>query len=173
MSSTPRPGFGRLEGTHDADAVVVGAGIVGLTSALLLGDAGMRVLVVEGDRVAAGVSGFTTAKLTAGHGLVYSHLESAFDAETARTYAEAQTAAIAFVRDLCDSHSIDCDLETRANVIFADSDEDLRELEAEAAAAERAGLGVELVAEADLPFARPHDARARPAGCVRRGDLTR
>ena len=110
----------------------------------------MRVLVVEGDRVAAGVSGFTTAKLTAGHGLVYSHPESAFDAETARTYAEAQTAAI-----------------------FADSNEDLRELEAEAAAAERARLGVELVAEADLPFARPHDARAQPAGCVRRGDVTR
>jgi len=32
--------------------------------------------------------------VTAGHGLIYSHLEGAFDSETARFYAESQTAGL-------------------------------------------------------------------------------
>ena len=151
VASTPSTELDKLEGSREADAVVVGAGIVGLTSALLLGESGKRVLVLEADRIAAGVSGYTTAKLTAGHGLTYSHLESAFDAETARTYAEAQSAAIAFVRELCDSHAIECDLEARANVVYAGTEDDLSTLEAEAAAAARAGLAASL-AEVELPF---------------------
>lgn len=151
MASTNGPDSGKLEGTQEADVIVVGAGIVGLTSALLLVDSGRRVLVLEAGRVAAGVSGYTTAKLTVGHGLVYSQLESSFDAETARTYAEAQTAALALVRELCDSRTIECDLETRANVLLAETDDDLTKLEAEAAAASRAGLAVDL-ADVALPF---------------------
>lgn len=151
VASTSSPVLDKLEGSHEADVVVVGAGIVGLTSALLLSELGKRVLVLEADRIAVGVSGYTTAKLTSGHGLAYSHLESAFDAETARTYAQAQSAAVAFVRELCDSHAIECDLETRANVVYADTEDDLAKLEAEAAAAARAGLAASL-AEVELPF---------------------
>lgn len=73
---------------------VAGAGIVGLAAALLLTEAGKDVLVVEADRIAARVSGYTSAKVTAGHGLIYSHLEGAFDSETARFYAESQTAGL-------------------------------------------------------------------------------
>ena len=92
LASAPR--FGRLEGRCEADVAVAGAGIVGLTAALLLTEAGKDVLVVEADRIAARVSGYTSAKVTAGHGLIYSHLEGAFDSETARFYAESQTAGL-------------------------------------------------------------------------------
>ena len=54
------------------DVAVLGAGIVGLTTALLLERQGARVAVLEARRVAAGASGYNTAKLSSLHGLSYS-----------------------------------------------------------------------------------------------------
>jgi glycine/D-amino acid oxidase-like deaminating enzyme/nitrite reductase/ring-hydroxylating ferredoxin subunit len=48
-----------------ADAVVVGAGLTGLTAAHLLAAAGVKVAVLERDRLASGDTGHTTAHLTA------------------------------------------------------------------------------------------------------------
>src|SRR5687767_11082558 len=60
-STEPHP---PLQGEQHADAVVVGAGITGLTTALLLQRKGLEVAVVEADRIASGVTGSTTAKVT-------------------------------------------------------------------------------------------------------------
>jgi glycine/D-amino acid oxidase-like deaminating enzyme len=65
-------------------SAIVGGGIAGLTAALLLAESGREVVVLEADRTAEGVSGYTTAKLTAGHGLLYSQLRSSFGANAAR-----------------------------------------------------------------------------------------
>jgi glycine/D-amino acid oxidase-like deaminating enzyme/nitrite reductase/ring-hydroxylating ferredoxin subunit len=134
-----------------ADVVIIGAGIVGLTAALLLCEADCKVIVLEADQVAGGVSGYTTAKLTAGHGLAYSRLEHAFGRDHARAYAESQTTAIDFVRDLCSREEIECDLEERTNIVYAASSSDAAKLEDEAAAASRAGLSASLVQDPELP----------------------
>lgn len=134
------------------DALVVGAGVVGLTCALLLAESGREVAVLEADRLAGGVSGYTTAKLTAGHGLLYHDLESSFGEEAAGRYAEAQTAGLAHVRHLCERHSLDCDLESVANYVFAENEDEMEQLEQEAAAAGRAGLAAEVVRGLDVPF---------------------
>jgi glycine/D-amino acid oxidase-like deaminating enzyme len=112
----------------------------------------MRVVVVEADRIAAGVSGYATAKLTVGHGPVYSRLEEAFDAQTARSYAQSQSSALAFVRRLVQERSIDCELADQTNYVFGQSDGELEMLEREASAARQAGLNADLVTDLDLPF---------------------
>ena len=100
MDSAPEANRGNQPLVAQADVVVVGAGIVGLTCALLLAEVDREVVVIEASGIAAGVSGYTTAKLTAGHGLAYSHLESAFGPDAAEDYATAQVTALQFVRDL-------------------------------------------------------------------------
>jgi glycine/D-amino acid oxidase-like deaminating enzyme/nitrite reductase/ring-hydroxylating ferredoxin subunit len=152
IASTDAPELPALGGAIRADVVVVGAGIVGLTVALLLCEAGRKVIVLEADQVAAGVSGYTTAKLTAGHGLAYSRLERAFGRDHAHAYAESQSAAIDFVRELCRRHGIECDLEERTNVVYSASSSDEAATEAEAVAASRAGLPASLAQDAGLPF---------------------
>src|SRR5215216_4201658 len=47
------------------DVAVIGGGITGITTALLLKRAGARVAVIEAATVASGVTGATTAKVTA------------------------------------------------------------------------------------------------------------
>jgi glycine/D-amino acid oxidase-like deaminating enzyme len=151
IASTDAPKLSSLKGSVRADVVVIGAGIVGLTAALLLCEADREVIVLEADQVAGGVSGYTTAKLTAGHGLAYSRLESVFGRDQARAYAESQTAAIDFVRDLCRREQIECDLEECTNVVYAASPSDVAKLKEEAAAASRAGLSASVVQDQGLP----------------------
>lgn len=62
MVKTPETSHPQLTGTYDADVVVVGAGITGLTTALLLAQGGVSVAVVEVHRVASGTTGYTTAR---------------------------------------------------------------------------------------------------------------
>ena len=57
LASTDESDRDPLTAEVEVDVAVVGGGIVGLTSALLLAQSGRSVLVLEGDRIAAGVSG--------------------------------------------------------------------------------------------------------------------
>jgi NADPH-dependent 2,4-dienoyl-CoA reductase/sulfur reductase-like enzyme len=61
--------YPRLQGTVAVDVAIIGGGIAGLAAAVLLGRAGVEVAVVEAGRIASGTTGYTTAKLSALHGL--------------------------------------------------------------------------------------------------------
>lgn len=87
--------YPEIDRSLHAETVVVGAGIVGLTTALRLAEAGHSVIVVEALRVGRQVTGGSTAKITTQHGLIYSHLITAMGAETAKLYADANREGIA------------------------------------------------------------------------------
>ncbi|MDQ3956309.1 MAG: FAD-dependent oxidoreductase, partial [Actinomycetota bacterium] len=68
--------FPALEAEIDVDVAIAGAGIVGVTTALLLKRAGLRVALLDMDRIGHGVTGYTTAKVSATQGLKYQQIES-------------------------------------------------------------------------------------------------
>jgi glycine/D-amino acid oxidase-like deaminating enzyme len=78
--------------------VVIGAGIVGLTTVYLLTEAGLSVTVLEARRVGRQVTGRSTAKITSQHSLIYRHLIETFDLEAAKHYADANCAGINQIR---------------------------------------------------------------------------
>lgn len=104
------PRHERLAGDVTADAVVLGAGIAGLTTAYLLQRRGVDTVVLEAREVARGVTGHTTAKVTSLHELTYRDLDRRHGRETARHYGAANQAAVEFVRQLVSEHGIECDL---------------------------------------------------------------
>ena len=87
MAGAPATNYPRLEGSIHAETVVVGAGIVGLTAALRLCEAGRSVVVVEGLRTGGQVTGRSTAKITTQHALIYRHLIDTFGRDLAQSYA--------------------------------------------------------------------------------------
>ena len=79
VATAPATSFPPYRGDDlKVDVAVLGGGITGLTTAMLLQQAGASVAVVEAGRVACGVTGYTTAKVTSLHGLTYAKLTSTF-----------------------------------------------------------------------------------------------
>src|SRR5687767_15451712 len=60
----------------EVDVAVIGGGITGITTALLLKRGGARVAVIEAASVGSGVTGATTAKVTALQSTVLSQIRS-------------------------------------------------------------------------------------------------
>jgi glycine/D-amino acid oxidase-like deaminating enzyme len=147
-----RPERPALEHDIAVDVAVVGAGIVGLTTALLLERQGAKVAVLEMRHVAAGATGHNTAKLTSLHGLTYSRLAKKLGRDKARTYGEANEAGIARVFELAGELGIDCDLRRKPNYTYAEDHSDLDRVREEAILAGELGLPASYVDELDLPF---------------------
>jgi glycine/D-amino acid oxidase-like deaminating enzyme/nitrite reductase/ring-hydroxylating ferredoxin subunit len=145
----PRP---RLEGEHRYDAAVVGAGITGTTAALLLKRAGLRVALIEMGEVCQGVTGYTTAKVSSLHELVYADLASTVGEDAARVYGQANEAAIAQMAALVEEHGIDCAWERRPHSTFTLDEDMVAKVEEEAAVALRLGLPATATTDTDLPF---------------------
>ena len=152
IDTTEPTSYPPLRSDLDVDVAVVGAGITGLTTAYLLGVEGRSVAVLESKRIVRGVTGYTTAKLTAGHGLIYRDLIDSFGEERARIYAESNQAAIARVRELASGLGIDCDLEAASNYVYGESAEEAERIRAEVDAAQRLGLPASFVSETPLPY---------------------
>ncbi|HYZ91462.1 MAG TPA: FAD-dependent oxidoreductase [Actinomycetota bacterium] len=151
VESTAESAFPRLRGDITVDVAVIGGGIAGLTSATLLKEAGRSVAVIESKRIVRGATGYTTAKLTSGHGLIYRHLIAKFGVAKARAYADANQAAIAEVAGRVDRHSIDCDFERRANYVYADERDKRESIEKEVEATLRLGLPASFIDDPPLP----------------------
>jgi glycine/D-amino acid oxidase-like deaminating enzyme/nitrite reductase/ring-hydroxylating ferredoxin subunit len=141
-----------LDGIATADVAVVGGGITGLSTALALAEAGASVVVVEAGHLAAGATGYTTAKVTSLHGLIYDGLARNRGDEVARTYGEANQAGVAQVRAWVDAHGIDCELSARPAFTYVTDPARRADVEAEARTAARLGLPASFTTDVDLPF---------------------
>ncbi|KJK33510.1 [Fe-S]-binding protein [Lentzea aerocolonigenes] len=146
---TPRP---PLTGRHTFDVAVVGGGITGLTTALLLKRRGLSVVVLEADRVASGVSGNNTAKVTALQSTVYSTIRRSHGLAAATDYATASVSAVAQVADLVELEGISCDLRRAPAVTYAYTESEVQAVDHELITARQVGLPVRAGVDVDLPF---------------------
>lgn len=155
----PQPEFPRLEEDVRADVAVIGGGIVGITTALALQEAGADVVLLDAGRLGHGVSGHTTAKVSSQHGMIYARLRARFGADGARTYARSNEGALAWIADRVHRDAIDCDFRRRESYAYVTSPSSRSQAEDEASAARAAGLPATLVESAPLPY--PVEAAVR------------
>lgn len=146
------PAYAALAGDVEVDVAVIGAGITGVAVAYELKQAGRTVALVEQSAIGFGATGYTTAKLTVGHSLIYAALIDSFGVETARAYARSNQQALERIAALVQEHGIDCDLERASNFVYTEASEKVAEIEREAEAARAAGIDAELTTETDLPY---------------------
>lgn len=152
QSVAARNKFSRIQDHAEADAIVVGAGITGLTAALCLKQAGRKVIVLEADKVASGASGQSTAHVTAVPDVPLDELVERFGVERARAAVAVAGEAIDTIAQWTRRHTIDCDFRRIKAAKVASRAEDVALLEREVRAAEQLGLEASLDSDAAIPF---------------------
>jgi glycine/D-amino acid oxidase-like deaminating enzyme/nitrite reductase/ring-hydroxylating ferredoxin subunit len=152
LTDTARPRYPAIDREVHVDVAVVGGGIVGLTTALLLQRNGAAVAVLDAVRVGCGTTGHTTGKVTSQHGLIYRELLKRLGEPRARLYADVNEQAIAAIARLVAETGADCQFERAPAHMYAMSPDQRADLEAEHVAATRLGLPAALTQHADAPF---------------------
>ena len=152
VETGPQTAYPPLDRDRSFDVAVLGAGITGVTTALLLKREGLDVALVEAGRVSHGASGYSTAKVTSQHSLTYSKLRSRFGESGARAYGEANEAGLALIVRLAAELGIDCDLRRKQSFTYTDSAEERDTLREEADDARAAGLPASYTEDVDLPW---------------------
>jgi glycine/D-amino acid oxidase-like deaminating enzyme/nitrite reductase/ring-hydroxylating ferredoxin subunit len=152
LDSAPSTTYPHLAEDIEVDVAVIGGGVAGLTAALLLQRDGARVAVLEADRVGNGVTGCTTAKVSALQSTIYSTISKRNGTGAAAVYAEASRFGVEQLATIVGEESIDCELDRRDAYTYAAEPGERPSVTEEASVAGAAGLPVELVDTPDLPY---------------------
>ncbi len=150
----PRPAAATpfTPGAHH-DVVIVGAGLTGLCTAVLLAVDGFDVCVVDAGEVASGASGNNTGKVSLLQGSVLSTLRAHHPAALVRAYVEANRDGQEWLLAFADAAGIPRTTHTAFS--YAHTADGADTVDQEHAAAREAGLPVRIATAADtgeLPF---------------------
>ncbi len=150
--NVPSTNYPVLRDDLKVDAAVVGGGLVGITLAYLLKQEGLKVAVIEADRIGQGTTGHTTAKITSQHNLIYDKLLKHIGKEKTQLYAEANEHAAGFMEEIIKKKKIECDFSKQRAYVYTETDKYISKIQDEVKAALSLGIKAFYTEELPLPI---------------------
>jgi glycine/D-amino acid oxidase-like deaminating enzyme/nitrite reductase/ring-hydroxylating ferredoxin subunit len=135
------------------DAIIIGGGITGMTTALLLQLQNKKCVLIESKNIGFGTTGGTTAHINTFFDTTYPEIESDFGKDGAKLAAQSAKEAVALVAELVERFRIDCDFEYKDGLMYSESEEESKLLEEILAASKRAGVAVDYAGSNQIPVA--------------------
>jgi glycine/D-amino acid oxidase-like deaminating enzyme len=139
-----------VDADRSAEVAVVGAGITGLITAVLLARAGKDVLVLEAHSAGAGATGNTTAKISLLQGTKLSKIVGKHGPKVAREYVQGNREGQEWLVQHCEAHGLSVQREDAYT--YAQSEKGIASARQEYEACRAAGLEADWVDDADVPF---------------------
>jgi glycine/D-amino acid oxidase-like deaminating enzyme/nitrite reductase/ring-hydroxylating ferredoxin subunit len=148
------PRFPSIDRNLQTEVVVIGGGLTGITTAYLLKEAGVKIVLLERGRYAGADSGHTTAHLTYVTDERLHHLVKVFGKDAAKAFWEAGAAAIDHIHQIAQKLNIDCDFKWVPGFLHAsliqDDSKDKELLQRDAELADELGFKAEFLEK--VPF---------------------
>ena len=124
------------------DVMIVGGGVTGITTALRLQKSGKRCIVAEAHNLCFGTTGGTTSHLNSFFDTSYHQVQKDFGEDGAQLLATAATQAIELYQTNIEQHAIDCGYEVKDGYLYAQTEDEVEELEKIFTASKAAGVDV-------------------------------
>ncbi|MEN6317097.1 MAG: FAD-dependent oxidoreductase [Clostridiaceae bacterium] len=152
MASTPGTDYPVLDKDIKVDIAIIGGGFVGISTAYMFSKEGLKVVIIEADRILQGTTGHTTAKITSQHGLIYNKIKSQMSEEFAKQYADANETAIRMIEKIAKENEIECDYTPQSAYDFTYRDGYVDKISEEVKVASSLGIKATYLEEIPLPF---------------------
>lgn len=133
------------------DVIIVGAGITGITTALMLQKAGKQCMILEKNNIGYGTTGGTTAHINTLLDTPYSTIIKNFNLDAAASVARTTEHAISCIEENVHQYRIDCGFERCSAFLFAQNDQQDDELRKIFKACQQVGLPVKTETEIPVP----------------------
>jgi glycine/D-amino acid oxidase-like deaminating enzyme/nitrite reductase/ring-hydroxylating ferredoxin subunit len=137
------PNASRLERDTEADTVIVGSGIAGLSTAYELAQQGQKVVVLDRGKIGRGMTARTTAHLNANNDDGFRMMVDRRGLDLSRMFYESQSAAISRMEAVQKQENIQCDFRRLDGFLFPGPKTEQSELDKEREASEKVGMPVE------------------------------
>jgi glycine/D-amino acid oxidase-like deaminating enzyme/nitrite reductase/ring-hydroxylating ferredoxin subunit len=124
------------------DAVIVGGGITGITTGLLLQKAGKSVMIAEAQNIGFGTTGGTTAHLNSFTETPFYQVSKNFGENNAQLMATAMRQALELIKRNVEEYNIDCGYKELPGYLYARDEKESKELEAILEGSQNAGAEV-------------------------------
>jgi len=139
------PAYPRHRGDMQTEAVIVGGGLTGCTTAYAFAAAGLKVLLLEADQIGRGATAYSSGWIAEEPGVGFADLEKAVGLRGARyAWQVWRRAALDFI-SLLRRLDIKCHLEERGSAIVAATTEQAARLKRDQKARREAGLDVSMM----------------------------
>lgn len=152
------PAARRLSGDLEADVLVIGSGIAGLSCAYELLRRGRHVTVVDRAAIGSGMTARTTAHLSAISDDGFAAFISRRGEEMARLFHDSHATAIDRIAQIVAAHEIDCRFRRLDGLLFAAEEAHEDRIAEERDAAQR--LGIPAIAQRGVPLDGRREAAA-------------
>jgi len=134
------------------DVVLVGGGITGIVTGLLLQKSGKNCLIAEAHSLCFGTTGGTTAHLNTFFDTTYQQIEKDFGKEGAKLAAKAARQALDLVKENVQTYGIDCSHEEKDGFVYAQDEKQVKELQDMLEASLDAGVSVAFSGAIPVPI---------------------
>ena len=133
------------------DVLIVGGGITGVTTGLLLQKQGKSCLIAESHNICFGTTGGTTAHLNTFFDTTYKDIIKDFGQLDAQLVAGAAKDALALFKKHVMEYNIDCGYEEKDGFVYAQDTKQEKELDDMYQASKKAGVDVEYADSLPVP----------------------
>jgi glycine/D-amino acid oxidase-like deaminating enzyme len=145
-----QPGF---KGSATADAVIIGGGIAGISTAYLLAKAGKKVIVLEkGNPTKDSVTAYTTAFLTRSLDTDFADLQKMYGDNDTKKILQSHEDAIDLIERIIKDENIDCDFTRTPNYSVALSESGGKTMKEEADVSNELGFKASMKEPSFFPF---------------------